>query len=424
MKPNRFLIAAVFTLLTVMAAQAQWAGEDKYILKGQAAHIGKVEPGSIACYVWTGPNITSDIHQAVVTVEPTTDSAVYTVRKIDSCGVWEDQVVVYVKDSVSIVRITPKACYSDGDSLKLEDFIIVTVPSGYANQVKIYPKIASISNGLLDAIGHGESPLQGLSQHGTMEVTFSLTHGYHTSTKKVEINVYKDEPVTTPTIGVTVSEIYKLYERIKACAQLAKELGRPFELIAPPNVTPCTPKYSDWNADIDIPIPVPIISCCDGKAVEGVNITGPTTTFTIGLDCDFPTAGSIPIPFCKSGIFLTAGIQGGFTLKAFDIKFRGWDCSRLEFPLEFFLEGFGGGKAMAGNDSILSLAIKFVVHGGISFSAIIDKTGLKWGLPKGIPIDFSLLLEAKLHGFIPIKIPIPLGTITIRWDQNGRIYVE
>lgn len=403
-----------------MVAQAQWAGEDKYIMKGQSAHIGKVEPGVNACYTWDGPNIISDIHQAVVTVKPESDT-VYKVSKIDTCGVWEDDVAVFVVDSATIVRVIPKNCYHDGDSLKPEDFIIVTVPSGYANQVKITPSVVSLSSGLIGgvigAIGEGTSPLEGMSQHATREITFTLEKDGHTSTKKVNIEVYRDEPVATPTLGVAALEAWRFGEKCKAMAQLAKELGKPMEVLNPDIFsTGCSLKNPSLDFDVEFPMPMPITTCCEGEPADGFNLTGPTSTLSIGYDCDFPVPGaSIPpcIPFLKGGIYFTGGIQGGIQVKAFDIQFRGWKCSQIVFPMEIFFEAFGGAKAAAVNDSILSLAIKLVGHASVPFSVIVSKNGVNWGGFKGVPVDISLLFEAKMHGLIPLKIPLPLGSFVL-----------
>lgn len=415
MKTVRFLITLSFIFLSIWATKAQWAGEDKYILKGQSAHIGKVEPGVNASYEWSGPNITTDKYSPTVTVKPSADSTTYIVQKIDSCGVYKDTVIVYTSDSVSILRVTPKSCYTDGDTLTPEDFIIVTIPSGYASQVKISPKVVSLSNGLFDAIGHGQNPIQGLQQSGTVDVTFTLTHQNHTSTKTVGIQVYKDEPVSTPTISVSLKEFLKMIEKAKRVASTVEKAAISLKKIAPasPIKPPCEPSF---DLNVEIPIPMPFLACCEGNKVEGVNLSGPVTTLSAGVDCDFDTPWSIP--GTGTGLFVTAGFSGGVTLKPYEFKFRGWECSRLEFPFEIFFEGYGGAKAKALDDDILSLAIKFVAHGSAQFNTVISKTGIKWGLEKGLPIEFSLVAEATAHSLFTFKIPVPLGTIVLFQDNN------
>lgn len=391
MKTVRLLTTIVFTLLSILAAKAQWAGEDKYIMRGDSIKIGV---DGNACYEWSGPNIISDKNKAVVMVKPQSDTSVYKVRKIDSCGVWEDQVVVYITDSAYILEVTPKGCFQDGDTLTTADFKIVTVPSGYENTVKISPNMASN---------------QFFFHEGKQKVTFTLERNGHVSKKTVVIDVINDEQIPSESVSLALKELWKMLNKAKKAVEDTKKITVCLKKVIPPEVSPCNP---DYDIDMDFPLPQNFISCCDGKQVPAFNLSlGGNLTASLSINCDFDTPYTIP--GTKTGLFVTIGIQGGVTIPAFVIKYRGWDCSSIELPLEFFIEAYGGAKAKAVRDDILSLTIKFVGHAKKGYTVSITKTGLKGGWDKGLPVSFSFVVETKAFGFCAPKLTIPLGSIVL-----------
>ena len=87
-------------LLLCLTAKAQWAGEDKEVMReednSQTVTIGTPDGSSDKCYDWSGPHIMSDPHQATITVNPQSSEELYTVTRSSSCGVEQDQVKVKV----------------------------------------------------------------------------------------------------------------------------------------------------------------------------------------------------------------------------------------------------------------------------------------------------------------------------------------
>jgi len=188
MKTIKSLITLAFVLLLCLTAKAQWAGEDKEVLRdpynnSQVVSIGVQDGSSDACYEWTGPHITSDPHKPVVVVNPQDEEETYTCTRISSCGVEEDQVKVKVLDTISIVSVTPlKNCYNDGDDVHLSDFEIVTSPAGWGFMVEVSPTHLNNNWGLGDV-------------DETMELTFTLDYNGHQSVKHATVNVFNDKPL-------------------------------------------------------------------------------------------------------------------------------------------------------------------------------------------------------------------------------------
>ena len=61
-------------LMPVMTVRAQWAGEDKMILRtennDQTVTLSVINPDPNACYKWTGPNILTDASRPTITANP------------------------------------------------------------------------------------------------------------------------------------------------------------------------------------------------------------------------------------------------------------------------------------------------------------------------------------------------------------------
>ncbi len=352
MKPLRLLTTFVFLFLSVCSAMAQWAGEDQVLMRtsdSMEVFIGveNYNPLEVnATYEWSGPGIQSNNTLPQIRIRPHDGENEYRVRRVDSCGVSEEKVIITVVDTISIVSVTPKGCFIKGDTITKEDFIIVTVPAGFEDFVKISPNVAQIQpilpvNGQIPFTNVGvEGEISNpFVQHAPQELTFSLTRGGHTTTKKVEVEVYKDEPANSFSINVNTLGFYRMIETAKAKAQQINDIVELIKNYAPPGLSPCK---LDLNYSADIPLPLFFKSCCGGDEVDAYNLSAPNLTFAIMGECDFPLTAVVPM--LPPNIKMNIGAQVGINIKKFELKYRGWECSRLEVPMEFFFDVFGGPK--------------------------------------------------------------------------------
>ncbi len=174
MKNIKSLFVFAFVLMLVLPIQAQvdypWfdAGPSKTVLlrpdSSQTVQIGKADNGDGVCYEWSGPNILSDPHKPVITVNPRSLVNKYTVIRHSYCGTEQSEVEVLLRDSIGIVSVTPKYdCYYNGDTVEIWGFNIVTDPPGCETLVKVAPK--RVFN-VLQTGNH---------EYGEESLTFSLT---------------------------------------------------------------------------------------------------------------------------------------------------------------------------------------------------------------------------------------------------------
>ena len=148
MKYIKSMIAAALLLLVWLPAQAQFAGENKTVLKApdnsQEVIIGQDPEKDGYCYQWVGPHIVGDSTTAKIKVNPRSPKEDYFVKRISDCdGVEYGKVTVKLVDTISIVSVKPTRCYNDGDTIKREHFEIVTLPEGYESMVIVTPIIAN-----------------------------------------------------------------------------------------------------------------------------------------------------------------------------------------------------------------------------------------------------------------------------------------
>jgi hypothetical protein len=375
-----------------------------------------------ATYEWSGPGIQSNNTLPQIRIRPHDGENEYRVRRVDSCGVSEEKVIITVVDTISIVSVTPKGCFIKGDTITKEDFIIVTVPAGFEDFVKISPNVAQIQpilpvNGQIPFTNVGvEGEISNpFVQHAPQELTFSLTRGGHTTTKKVEVEVYKDEPANSFSINVNTLGFYRMIETAKAKAQQINDIVELIKNYAPPGLNPCK---LDLNYSADIPLPLFFKSCCGGDEVDAYNLSAPNLTFAIMGECDFPLTAVVPM--LPPNVKMNLGAQVGINIKKFELKYRGWECSRLEVPMEFFVDVFGGPKIEFLGDA-LEASGKCVVHVSFGGAVVINKEGVKWDnrLENGIPVSLSVVFDITAKSLASVQWILDMGSITL-FDKRAR----
>lgn len=140
------ILATVALFGLASSLYGQFAGEDKKLMKlddnSQTIVIGTPDPSDGVCYTWeASPDFVpgTDLHSPTVAVNPTTEGEhAYRVQRLTACGVEEDEVVVMLTSSLTIVSITPiPHCWSKDDRIMIEQFVIETDPPGYSDRVRI-----------------------------------------------------------------------------------------------------------------------------------------------------------------------------------------------------------------------------------------------------------------------------------------------
>lgn len=399
MKPTKVLITAVLALLISMTVQAQspdpgenWAGPDKTVLRlpdsSQTVTIGQPCKDADKCFSWEGPHIESDPHQSVITVKPQDSLSIYTVRRIDKCGEAISQVRVTLVDHVNLVSVIPLSCYNDGDSIKLDDFKIITDPPGFENLVKFTPAIAS-------------RPVSFATPIGSQILTFTLEENNPESTQDVEVTVVNENLTATASVSpdfLNFKETLQKAESLLVKAQKymagnAEALGK---------YIPCKP--DDPSINFDLTLPHNTAYCCNGVLVDAFNIMMPSISAAVSFECAFPSTWCIP---GIGGLYFTLGFGAGVTVGPFAIRFRG-DCSQASVPLELSAEISGGARVEALSKDFLSFSAKFVGSGKIGTEYVFGR-GFEW---EGLVVDVSLQAEVKTFGLFSLKTTYPIGSWT------------
>ena len=273
------IIAILLLLALGWGAQAQFAGPDKTLVREdgntQTTTIGT--PGSAdACYIWTGPHIDGNANQPVITVHPTAEAERYRVKRISENGVEEDEVWVFLEDTIEIRNVKPKyGCYSHGDALSTDQFEIETYPPGYEHLVTLSP-----TNAVRDA--HGSV--------GSMRVTFSVTKSGHTSTASTWVKVINGE--LDATVGASMN-ILKLKETIENGKALKEKVDKFKNTVGKchflKKFVPCEPS---WSVNVGgITANVRKKCCADHTPYNTLLVTFPSLSAGGGVSCRFPFYG-------------------------------------------------------------------------------------------------------------------------------------
>jgi hypothetical protein len=372
MKTIKLVITSAFMLLLCMTAKAQWAGEDKEVLResdnSQTVTIGAADGSSDKCYEWSGPNIVGDPHQATITVNPQSSEELYTVTRSSSCGVEQDQVKVKVVDSVTIVSVTPlKDCYNSGDNLALSDFEIKTNPDGYESLVQFTP--TRVTNYA------GESDEE-------QTITFSLNYRGHTSTNEATVNVFNEDLGLSTCKSVDFNKFLEDFKKINAMVQKAQGFADKLNTLSK-DFNPCSP---DFHLVLSLPQGSDIHACCEGKEITGFRVDLPTIDAYLGIDCYIPTSLSIPH---VGGLEIHVGAAIGVRLGPLSIKFKR-ECSTITIPLSLYANVAGGVRVFFGDPDFLSAELNLVGEGSTSLTWTIGES-IQWS-----PLNVGLKIVGKV----------------------------
>jgi hypothetical protein len=373
MKTIKSVITSAFLLLLCLTAQAQWAGEDKEVLReednSQTVSIGVMDGSSDKCYEWTGPHIESvDTHQPVIIVKPQDAEETYICTRTSSCGVEQDMVKVKVIDTISIVSVTPlKQCYNSGDNLALTDFEIVTYPAGYQSLVHF-------------------TPTQVYNNAGASEeqqtITFNLTYNGHTSTKTATVNVFNEDLGLSTCTSVDFHKFIESFKTINSMVEKAKGLSDKLNSIAK-NASPCSP---DFHLVVTLPQGEDIHACCEGKEIDGFKLSLPSIDANLGIDCYIPTTLSIPH---VGGLQIHVGAAIGVALGPMSFNFKR-ECSNVTIPLGLYANIAGGVQVFFGDPDFFSAELNLVGTGSTSLTWVVGES-IKWS-----PLDVNLKIQGKV----------------------------
>lgn len=372
MKTIKSVITSAFMLLLCLSSYAQWAGEDKEVLRepdnSQVVTIGVPDGSSDKCYEWTGPNILTDAHQSTIRVNPQTSEETYIVTRTSSCGVEQDQVVVRMKDSVTLVSVAPlKDCFNSGDNLTLEDFRIVTDPIGYQSMVQISPSRVTNLAGASDEL---------------QDITFRLTYNNHTSTKTTTVNVFNENLGVSQGQSVDFHNFISGLKKVNAMVEKAKKLSDKLNSIAR-GASPCQP---DFHLVYNFPQSMDIHACCNGEMFTGYKVDYPSIDAYLGIDCYFPTSLKIP---AVGGVDIHVGAAVGVKLGPLSFTYKR-DCSNITIPLDLYVNISGGVRVSLLDPDFLSGELNLVGTG---------RTQVVWTVGKSIdwhPINVDLMIVGKV----------------------------
>lgn len=394
MKPVKSLFVTAFILSACLSLHAQsnahFAGEDKKVVhlndNSQQVEIGLPDSDPTHCYEWSGPNILTDPHQPVITVNPPDPTNVYTVVRHSTCGPETDEVVVSSVDTVSLVSVTPlRECYNDGDSVHLSDFDIVTDPPGYGSLVTVSPQV--VYNVLWTDL-LPEKPI---------ELTFSLRYGGHTSTKKATVDVYNEGFTVSAGSSVHLRNIQKALENLAKLVEKGKDITK---VLSKNKASPCTPGF---DAALNLPSVRFFRACCNGNAVQGFTLSGISFAPTISMDCYFP------LPGCSvrglGGFNVHFGLAAGATVGPISYTYKG-DCSNLTAALiGAFVQVSGGVEFEFLDRDILSAQLDLVGKGSTSVNWTVGE-GIDWG---GLTVDLSVAGSVTFLSLFTKSVSAPLG---------------
>lgn len=359
-------------LLSFTITYAQYLIKDTTILRlpdnSQQLIIGIPDNDGSVCYEWSGDNILSDIHQAVITINPLGSDNIYNSTRTSQCGVESGRVTVHVVDEITIESVTPKReCYSAGDQVDVEDFIIQTYPPGYASWVTVSP--TSVTNNWW---GNTE----------TQTLTFSVTYNNHTSNYEVSIDVLNDGLAPSVEVSAPFGDLVKKIKTVENVLEKSKKKINKIKTFL--KMSPAISCEPEVDVNISIPVCQTIRSCCEGKIVEGYTTHWPSISGSAGISCDVPTPYSIPK---VGGVFIVFGFSAGVELNLGTIKYISEECSDVVVPISVGGQLFGGARVGAAEKDWLNITLQLVGSASTSWEWHISQ-GIDWH-----PLDIELSIE-------------------------------
>lgn len=372
------IIITLLLIIEVFAVRAQFAGEDKVILRkadnSQAITIGTPDPNAQNCYKWTGPHIEGDPNQPVITVHPIAEFETYFVRRITKNGVEEDMVSVTVEDTIRIISVTPKhKCYAEGESLQAYDFDIITYPEGYGNLAEFTPSTAKC---------------QERRSQSTMPLQVSISRNGHVSRSSTSIKVINDGAVS-PNIGLS-ADIKKVVELLKDGQKLADLLNGVASKADPKTKVPGLPCQSDIESSWGTVAITPKNICCEHDPYAGATLAFGGLSGKLYVKCKafswgIPGAGSIDL-------LLSFEISGGLGPTETTIYPGAMSCGSFCVPV-FVGYSVGGGVGVSALGDLIAADIMVVG------SATATATWCPWGDNKA---TLSLLAKVELVGTVTL----------------------
>lgn len=399
-QPFKILIATAiifnFQLSTLNSAYAQFAGEDKKVAREpgntQRVDIGTPDAANDICYMWTGPHIEGNANQAVITVNPFDSVETYNVKRISRNGIEEDQVKVFVEDTIAIVSVFKKyRCYNHGDVVAPDQFEITTDPPGYESLVTVSPN---------KVYNHA-----GLSMED-IPVTLSLTKNGHTSTKVVNVAVYNSDLTVSQALNIGALSKYK--EALESMALVEYILGHieEFADVAVKNApTPCSWKTEkpQGSTSTAIEITPKMLCCSDHTPAPALQIKFGQKSYGNSFSCRFPFYG---IPHVASAD-IVFGLAGSVSIGPVDgIVSTNTECAQICVPVTLSVSVNGGvGVSVGGNILTADLLLQ-----GTTFAQAALCYGTSSYLKVGLTI--SVVGAVTLASLIEYSIEFPMATYT------------
>ena len=398
MKYIKSLFVSAFMLMACLPLWAQsnepFAGEDKKILQrddnSQQVNIGVPDAEEGHCYEWSGPNIIGDNHQPVITVNPRNPINVYHVVKRTSCGKNEDDVTVYLVDSIGIKSVTAKkSCYNDGDSVRLSDFDIETDPPGYSSLVTVSPQFVSNTwGGVVDQ----------------QELQFRLSYANNTSTKTATVDVYNEGLSVSTGSSIHLDKVMQGVEMLKNMLQKGKDfvdfLGKG---------APASPCEIGFDPVINEPNIHFFRACCEGEEISGYTLSGFSIAPRLTFDCYIPTQFSIPK---VGGLNFHVGFSAGIDVGPISYTYKG-DCSGLDpVPVSISADVAIGAEVSMASRDVLSIQGDAVATGTASMSWTLGE-GVEFD---GLKLDLSLVCQVTFFSMYTKKMTVPIGSTVLFKD--------
>lgn len=381
-------------LVFVWNARAQFAGPDKTIAREdgntQTTTIGVADGRADVCYIWTGPHISGNANQPVVTVSPTAEAERYLVKRISQNGVEEDEVWVFLEDTIEIRSVKAKyGCYSHDEALATNQFIIETYPPGYEHLVTLSPSKAQKTS-------HGS--------HGRMEVTFSVTRDGHTSTAKEWITVINNDLDASVGGSINILKLKQTLENVEALREkvdkFQKTVGKCSFL---KKWVPCSP---EWNVNVGgVSAMVRNKCCADHTAYNTLLVTFPSLSGGGGIQCRFPFYG---IPHVATAdVLLNFSLQCSLGPAQGELSFNTQCCSFC-IPMSLSATISGGVGVSIGGDLVQA---DLLLQGSGS-------VGCQWcpvGNSSGCSLSgkVSIVGQLSLISIISYSVEMPLFTYSI-----------
>ena len=395
------VITVFFALMLFCSARAQqnngtnhWWGKDtvqveKFADNSQVVEIGSMEDSQDKSYEWTGPNIVDlNTKKPTVKVNPREMENEYFVRRVSKCGEEKARVLVTLIDSISIVNVTPLyQCYTEGEPIKAEDFIIETSPEGYGNKATVWPDVA----------------------HEGQPVVLTIRYNGHTSDYTVDnLKVFNDNSSSDASVAVDpnkISQLNQIKDKIQEARKLleqAREVSGLIKKLSPDAGGGCEPTITGVSSSegvesgFEMPAPKFFRSCCDHDSVTAFQLFSPTMTFSANIDCQFPIP-NLSFPYV-GGVYVIFGAGMGVTAGPISVVFRG-KCTDMFIEFKLFASAYGGVRVLVINDKFFKADLKLQ---GEANTSLLWKVGdeLRWG---GVNLSVGIVGEITLFSLATEK---------------------